>query len=66
MMFCCDTGFLKKMTDATMTMTLFRQLPMECVTGDTLCRIMYDTWEYKSFHEGSIQCWYLLDGHGHR
>jgi hypothetical protein len=44
MMFCCDTGFLKKMTEATMTMTLFRQLPIECVTGDTLCRIMYDTW----------------------
>ena len=26
-----------------MTMTRFRQFPMECVTGDTRCRIMYDT-----------------------
>ena len=26
-----------------MTMTRFRQLPMLCVTGDTRCRIMYDT-----------------------
>jgi len=43
MMFCLETGFLKKMTEATMTMTLFRQLPMECVTGETLWRIMYET-----------------------
>jgi hypothetical protein len=26
-----------------MTITRFRQLPMECVTGETRCRIMYDT-----------------------
>ena len=36
-------GFWKKMTEATITITRFRQLPMECVTGDTRCRIMYDT-----------------------
>ena len=36
-------GFWKTMTEATMTMTLLRQLPTECVTGVTLCRIMYDT-----------------------
>lgn len=38
--FCFDTGFLKKMTDATITITLFKQLPIECVTGETLCKIM--------------------------
>ena len=36
-------GFWKTMTEATMTMTLLRQLPTECVTGVTLCKIMYDT-----------------------
>lgn len=39
-MFCWLMGFWKKMTDATMTMTRFRQFPIECVTGDTLCRII--------------------------
>ncbi len=42
-MFCRDMGLWKTSTDATMTMTRFRQLPMECVTGDTRWRIMYDT-----------------------
>ena len=41
-----DTGFLKKMTAATITTTRFTQLPTECVTGDTRCRIMYEN------------CWY--------
>ena len=40
MMFCCDTGFLKKMIEATMTITRFRQFPIEWVTGDTLWSIM--------------------------
>ena len=44
MMFWRPMGFWKKMTEATMTMTRLRQLPMLCVTGDTRCRIMYDTW----------------------
>lgn len=26
-----------------MTTTLFTQLPTACVTGDTICSIMYDT-----------------------
>lgn len=42
-MFCRDMGFWKKMTEATMTITRLRQLPMECVTGVTRARIMYDT-----------------------
>ena len=39
-MFCWDMGFLKTMTEATMTMTRLRQLPMLWVTGLTLWRIM--------------------------
>ena len=42
-MFWRPMGFWKKMTEATMTMTRLRQFPMECVTGDTLCRIIYET-----------------------
>ena len=42
-MFFWDMGFWKMMTEATITITRFRQLPMEWVTGDTRCRIMYDT-----------------------
>ena len=43
-MFCVPIGFRKKMMDATITITRLRQLPIECVTGDTRCRIMYETW----------------------
>ena len=39
-MFCWDIGFLKTMTEATMTMTRLRQFPMLWVTGLTLWRIM--------------------------
>lgn len=35
-------GVLKKRTDDTMTTTRFTQLATECVTGDTLARIMYE------------------------
>lgn len=38
-----ETGVLKKMTELTMTTTRFTQFPTECVTGDTLASIMYDT-----------------------
>lgn len=38
-----ETGLLKKRTDVTMTTTRFTQLPTECVTGDTLANIMYET-----------------------
>lgn len=38
-----ETGVWKKITDAIMTTTLFTQFPTECVTGDTICNIMYDT-----------------------
>lgn len=34
------TGVRKKRTDDTMTMTRLTQLPTECVTGETRCRIM--------------------------
>lgn len=39
-----DTGVLKNRTDVTMTTTRLTQLPTEWVTGDTLARIMYDTY----------------------
>lgn len=42
-MFWRPMGFWKNSTEATITMTRLRQFPMECVTGDTRCRIMYDT-----------------------
>uniref|UniRef100_J3MSC6 Uncharacterized protein n=1 Tax=Oryza brachyantha TaxID=4533 RepID=J3MSC6_ORYBR len=35
-----ETGVLKNRTDVTMTTTRLTQLPTECVTGDTLARIM--------------------------
>ena len=38
-----ETGVLKNRTEVTMTTTRLTQLPTECVTGDTLARIMYDT-----------------------
>jgi hypothetical protein len=44
-----DTGVLKNRTDVTMTTTRFTQLPTECVTGDTLARIMYDTFDKSKF-----------------
>ena len=50
-MFCWLMGFWKKMTDATITMTRFKQLPMECVTGDTRCKIMYDTCNSRLQHK---------------
>lgn len=42
-----ETGVLKKMTELTMTTTRFTQFPTECVTGDTLANIMYDTCIFK-------------------
>jgi len=38
-----ETGVLKNRTEVTMTTTRLTQLPTEWVTGDTLARIMYDT-----------------------
>ena len=38
-----ETGVWKKMTEDTMTTTRFTQFPTAWVTGDTICRIMYDT-----------------------
>ena len=57
-MFCRDMGLWKTSTDATMTMTRFRQLPIECVTGDTRWRIMYDTCIYVGMwpaYDGTIE-----------
>jgi len=38
-----ETGVLKNRTEVTMTTTRLTQLPTEWVTGDTLAKIMYDT-----------------------
>ena len=42
-----DTGLRKNNTEEAMTTTLFTQLPTECVTGVTCCKIMYETCWYK-------------------
>ncbi len=53
-------GFWKKMTEATITITRFRQLPIECVTGDTRCRIMYDTCDTSAaFRTLQLQCTFV-------
>lgn len=44
-----ETGVLKKMTELTITTTRFTQFPTECVTGDTLASIMYDTCIFRIF-----------------
>lgn len=38
-----ETGVRKKRTEVTITTTLLTQLPTEWVTGDTRCKIMYET-----------------------
>lgn len=38
-----ETGVRKKRTEVTITTTRFTQLPTEWVTGDTRCKIMYET-----------------------
>lgn len=38
-----ETGVLKNRTEVTMTTTRLTQFPTEWVTGDTLARIIYDT-----------------------
>jgi len=48
-----ETGVLKKRTEVTMTTTLFTQLPTEWVTGETLARIIYET--YHSFPRTDIE-----------
>jgi hypothetical protein len=47
-----ETGVLKNRTEVTMTTTRLTQLPTEWVTGDTLARIMYDT--FKKLHKDNI------------
>ena len=42
-----DTGLRKNNTEEAMTTTLFTQLPTECVTGVTCCKIIYETCWYK-------------------
>lgn len=37
------TGVWKKITEDIMTTTRFTQFPTEWVTGDTICRIIYET-----------------------
>jgi len=54
-----ETGVLKKMTELTITTTRFTQFPTECVTGDTLANIMYDTCIIH-ISEMSIQIRYIL------
>lgn len=38
-----ETGVWKKITEDTMTTIRFTQFPTEWVTGDTICRIEYET-----------------------
>lgn len=38
-----ETGVWKKRMDDVITTTRFTQFPTECVTGDTISNIMYDT-----------------------
>lgn len=43
-----ETGVWKKMTEETMTTTRFTQFPTACVTGDTICSIIYETCTHKN------------------
>lgn len=43
-----ETGIWKIITEETITTTRFTQFPTECVTGDIICNIMYETYPTKS------------------